>query len=151
MVNYFDFGNENWLALLVAIVANFVIGFVYYAPWFPTGKMWMRYQGIDPATAKPDKNDMMKGLLMMLVGSFLMMLVLGHMLFFTKDMTPFVRAEGEQMNTAFSWALLFWAGFQVPMLLGSVAWEKKPAGMAVINAGYQLISMVVAAMIFVYM
>jgi len=149
MVNYFDFGNENWLALIVAIVANFVIGFVYYAAWFPTGKMWMKYQGIDPATAKPNKNDMMRGLLMMLVGAFLMMLVLGH--FINKDTAGFAKLIGDQMNYAFSMAVLFWMGFQVPMLIGSVAWEKKPAGMAVINAGYQLISMLVAAMIFVYM
>lgn len=144
MQTAFDFGNVNWLALAVAVVANMVIGFVWYAPWFPTGKMWMRYMGLT-ADHKPAQGEMMKGMIMMLVGAFLMMLVLGHVI------GKSVGGVKPDMELALGWGFLFWLGFQLPIVMGAVAWEKKAMGHGLINAGYQLVTMLLAALIFVLM
>lgn len=145
-MNAFDFEYMNWVALAVAIVANFVIGFVWYAGWFPTGKMWMGYMGMDPK-AKPDSGEMMKGLVMMLVGSFLMMLALG-LTVGKKVSGGGITVHQNDVGELMGWALLFWMGFMVPQLLGSLAWEKRPMGLVAINGGYQLVNILVAGLIF---
>jgi len=42
----------NMVAILVAVVANFILGFIWYTPLF--GKVWGREMGYD-SNEKPDK------------------------------------------------------------------------------------------------
>jgi len=46
--NAMNFGDLNWLAIGLGVLAMMILGFVWYAPWFPTGKVWARNMGMDP-------------------------------------------------------------------------------------------------------
>src|SRR5258706_8491767 len=65
----------NYWAILVAVAATMALGFLWYGPIF--GKAWMKEMGI-PAGSKPDPKVMRRGLILMLIGSFLTAFVLAH-------------------------------------------------------------------------
>src|SRR2546426_12141104 len=65
----------NYWAILVAVAATMVLGFLWYGPIL--GKAWMKEMGI-PAGSKPDPKVMRRGLILMLIGSFLTAFVLAH-------------------------------------------------------------------------
>jgi hypothetical protein len=45
-----DFEAISWLGVVLAAVAFFVVGGIWYAPLF--GKLWMRLTGVDEETAR---------------------------------------------------------------------------------------------------
>ena len=59
--------NLNMAAILVAVVVNFFIGFIWYTPLF--GKIWGKEMGYDAKT-KPDPKVMVKGMIFMVIGNF---------------------------------------------------------------------------------
>ena len=65
----------NIVAILVAVVVNFIIGFIWYTPLF--GKAWGKEMGFDP-NMKPDKSLMFKGMAFMIIGNFLFAWVFAH-------------------------------------------------------------------------
>ncbi len=67
--------HPNYWAILVAVAATMVLGFLWYGPIF--GKAWMKEMGI-PAGSKPDPKVMRRGLILMLIGSFLTAFVLAY-------------------------------------------------------------------------
>ncbi|MEA3203865.1 MAG: hypothetical protein QOI63_1545, partial [Thermoplasmata archaeon] len=73
----FSFSGLNWLGLGLAVLFNMVLGFVWYAKWTPTGRIWMREMNV-PMDAKPTGGQMAKGLILMVIGSFLLMFVFAH-------------------------------------------------------------------------
>ncbi|HEX2066088.1 MAG TPA: hypothetical protein VHI93_04675, partial [Candidatus Thermoplasmatota archaeon] len=74
-----DFSLFNWLGFSLAVLANILIGFVWYAPFSPTGKVWLRHQGLDPATMpRPAGGQMAMSMVLMLVGVAAMMFVFAH-------------------------------------------------------------------------
>eukprot|EP01041_Mallomonas_annulata_P041818 gene41818-65974_t len=58
----------NIIAILVAVVANFFLGFIWYTPLF--GKVWGKEMGY-PADMKPETSVFVKGLIFMIIGNFL--------------------------------------------------------------------------------
>lgn len=50
--------NINFTAVLVAVVANFILGFLWYTPLF--GKAWVKEMGFD-MSVKPTSGEMTKG------------------------------------------------------------------------------------------
>ena len=58
----------NIIAVLAAVVANFILGFIWYTPLF--GKAWGKEMGYDP-NMKPEKSAMFKGMAFMLIGNAL--------------------------------------------------------------------------------
>lgn len=121
----------NYLAVLVAAIVGFFVGFVWYAqPVF--GKMWMQWSGISDKKMKDGKKSM--GLLML--GGFISQLVMAYviaMLVGFTGATTFVTG----MITAF-WA---WLGFVATVLLGSVLWEGKPFKLYILNAAHYIVVM----------
>lgn len=61
--------NIFWPAILVGVVANMVIGFLWYGPIF--GKAWAKEAGID-MNERPPTSVMVRATLLMLVGCFFM-------------------------------------------------------------------------------
>ena len=47
-----SFADLNWLAILVAALAFFALGAVWYQPKVMGGR-WMKAAGVDPAKASP--------------------------------------------------------------------------------------------------
>ncbi len=134
--------NINIAAVLVAVAANFILGFIWYTPLF--GKTWGKEMGYDP-TVKPDAKVMAKGMAFMVIGNFLLAWVLAWTLagwqFIpgAEKISPLMNA----MNSSF----FLWLGFYVPVHLGAIVWEKKSWKLFGINAGYHLISLFVVALI----
>ena len=58
----------NWIAILVAVVANFILGFVWYTPLF--GKVWAKEMGMD-MSKKPESGVMMEGMAFIVIGNCL--------------------------------------------------------------------------------
>ncbi|MBK8503446.1 MAG: DUF1761 domain-containing protein [Saprospiraceae bacterium] len=132
----------NFTAVLVAVVINFVLGFIWYTPLF--GKAWGKEMGYDP-NLKPEKSDMMKGMLFMLIGNFLFAYVFAHNIAawtFVPGM-----AEMSPVTSALNAAIFTWLGFYVPGELGATVWEKKSWKLFGINTGYHLASLLVVALI----
>ena len=59
--------NINFIAILVATVANFVLGFIWYTPLF--GKAWAKENGFD-TNVKPTSGELAKGMIFMVIGNF---------------------------------------------------------------------------------
>lgn len=132
----------NYLAILVATIASFFIGFVWYTLLF--GKAWANEMGI-VVDRKPLPSEMIKGLLLNLIGCFLLSYVFAHnnaAWSFVPGMD--VMPIGGQIANA---AIFTWLGFFVPQDLNKVAWERKSWKLFSIDSGYHLLLLFVAAAI----
>ncbi len=136
----------SFVAIAVAVVANFILGFLWYTPLF--GKRWGKEMGYD-MNNKPKTSDFVKGMVFMVIGNFLLAFVLSHNMAAwsfvpeTKTMTP--------MANVMSASIFTWLGFYFPGDLGSVAWERKSWTLFFINTGYHLASLFVVASIITFM
>jgi Protein of unknown function (DUF1761) len=132
----------NMVAILVAVVVNFILGFVWYTPLF--GKAWGKEMGYDP-NVPADKSLMMKAPALMVIGNFLFAYVFAHNIA-AWQYVPGLKEMGTTSN-ALSSALFTWLGFYFPGELGATVWEKKSWKLFAINSGYQLASLLVVAFI----
>ena len=134
----------NMIAVIVAVVANFILGFIWYTPLF--GKAWAREMGFDP-DQKTEGGAIAKGMVTMLIGNFLLAWVFAHNI----GAWSFVPGAEEMaaFETATSAALFTWLGFYLPVDIGAVFWERKSWKLFGINTGYHLITLVLVAMILV--
>lgn len=150
-----NFGGLDWLAIGLSVLAMMILGFVWYAPWFPTGKVWMRNMGMDPANPpRPPGGKMAVSMILMVLGSFLMMFVFAHTNMVYEDAFRNTDTGGEEgydlgMADGLMGAVFTWLGFIVPLNLNGVAFENKPWSMFFVNAGFYLVGLVVAAVLLV--
>lgn len=133
----------NYLAILVGVLANMVIGFLWFGPIF--GKVWAKEMGYE--NMEPDNKAMIKSMVIMIIGSFLTAYVLAHSLFVWKPSSWNLPGDGPAWMYGAYAAFYTWLGFYVPMLLGSVAWESKSWKLFFINAGYNLVSLAAIGLI----
>ena len=136
----------NFVAILIVVVANFVLGFLWYTPLF--GKIWGREMGYD-MNEKPKSSEMSKGMVFMIIGNVLFAWVLAH------NMAAWTFVPGSEdippFQNAMMASIFTWMGFYFPVDLGSVVWERKSWKLFFINTGYHLASLMVAALILSYM
>jgi hypothetical protein len=136
----------NIVAVLVATVANFFFGFLWYTPLF--GKAWAKELGI-VVTGKPPAGALAKGMIMNVIGNFLMAYVFAHNNMawsFVPDMDQMSNVENIMMAAGFTWL-----GFYVPTDLNTVAWEQRSWKFFFINTTYHLGSLIIAATILILM
>lgn len=136
----------NFVAVLVAVAANFVLGFIWYTPLF--GKAWAREMGFD-TSVKPTSGQLAKGMIIMVIGNFLMAFVFAHNI----AAWGFVPGTKELSLTSnvLNATIFTWLGFYVPVDLGVIAWENKTWKLFGINTGYHFMMLLVAALILNYM
>jgi hypothetical protein len=129
------FEGLNLMAVLVAALAAFVVGSLWYTVLF--GKIWMKLAGV-----KKDKKDpyMAVRFLVYLIGQLVMAFVLAHFLIFTNAVSY---VEG------FITVFWLWLGFIAPISIGGVLWEKKSINLFVLNGVYNLIAMGVMSVILI--
>jgi hypothetical protein len=134
-------GHVNYLAVLVAAVAAFVLGWLWYSPVL-FYKPWMRLRGLDPEAAM--KNAKMPG--GKLVIEFARCFVLA-----------FVIARLMGLLGVTSWLIaihagfMLWIGFPLILLTGSVLWDNVPWKVAAIHAGDWLVKLLVIPLIVIAM
>jgi hypothetical protein len=102
----------NLLAVVVAAVAAFVVGGLWYSPML-FGKTYMQLRGLGPGAAKMPVGE--------IVGEFARNLVVAYVL------ARFVALLGVNTLTgALQLGLWVWVGFQAMLLIGAVLHEKLP-------------------------
>ena len=127
----------NHLAVLVAAVAVFVLGWLWYSPLL-FFKPWMRLRGLDPVTAMAGAK-MPAGKLLI---EFIRCLVLAYVI------ACLVALLGiSSWLRAVHLGLFLWIGFPVILLTGSVLWENIPGKVAAIHAGDWLVKLLVIPLI----
>ncbi|HEX8059743.1 MAG TPA: DUF1761 domain-containing protein [Cyclobacteriaceae bacterium] len=136
----------NYLAIVIATVANFFFGFLWYTPLF--GKAWAKELGIT-VTGKPPAGALAKGLIMNLIGNFLMAYVFAH----NNAAWSFVPGMDQMSDGSIimSSAIFTWLGFYVPTDLNTVAWENRSWKFFAINTFYHLGCVLIAAIILTLM
>lgn len=122
----------NHLAVLVAAIVTFLLGWVWYSLLFKS--MWMGYAGV--STMSPSAG--------LLVVQFVLGWVLAYFvaIAISKAPNPNLTASDGIMFGVFS-GIGF---FAVPLLLDYVS-EGRPVGLWLINAGYIVVSMIVIGVV----
>ncbi len=137
----------NWQAILLAMVAAFFFGFLWYGPLF--GKSWAKIMGIK-MDQKPKKEVMMRAFALQILGLFLTTYVLAHT---TQVWRPSVWGVGQDAANAcygFFGGFFTWLGFYVPMQFGKISWENRPWKLFFINASYDFLSLQLIAQILAF-
>jgi hypothetical protein len=134
--------NISMVAILVSVVANFFLGFIWYTPLF--GKAWAKEMGFDTST-KPTSGQLAKGMIIMVIGNFLMAYVFAHNIA-AWSFVPGTK-ELSTMQNIMSAVFFTWLGFYVPVDLSAIAWENKSWKLFAINSGYHFMMLLVAAVI----
>ena len=135
----------NILAILAAVIVNFVLGFIWYAKLFM--KSWAKEMGYDP-NMRPDGKAMAKGMALMVIGNFLFAWILAFNLAGWKFIPG--SAQMGTLSFAINSALSVWIGFFVPIHLSRVVWERHSWKLFFINSGYNLVATGVVAVILAY-
>lgn len=127
--------HTSFVALLTAVAASFVFGFLWYGPLF--GKMWAKLAGIE-CDGNQNKKMPVWPMLIALLNTILQVGCLAYILKMYKTCC------------GYDAAFVVWLGFQVPLLLSSVAWERKPVQLFVLNASFYLLNLLLIAAIIKY-
>ncbi len=146
-------GGTEWLSIVLAAVASFFIGFIWYTPLF--GRAWAREMKMD-LDAKPDPKAMALGMGLGIVGQFLTAFVLWHSI---HGWIPSLWGQTlgvEATNSAaavyaLNGAGFIWLGYFLPQQLNRVAWEEGSWKLVAINASYDLLRLLAMAFILAYM
>lgn len=132
----------NLLAVIVNTILSLGLGFIWFAVLFK--KPWaaeMNYSG-----AKPTPKVMLKSFSIFLIGSFFTSLIFAYIMKIAEFMAAFkILPQGLE---ALSVAFFIWLGFYLPQSLGRVSWEFKSFRLVLINGSYDLVRMILMAMIF---
>jgi uncharacterized membrane protein YeaQ/YmgE (transglycosylase-associated protein family) len=118
----------NYIAVLVASVVSFFVGFLWYSPAL-FGKVWLKLMGIKN---EPSKEGMYKKMVIGFVGTLVTAYVLANL----ATMLGYVSA----MSGATLGALV-WVGFVGTVTLNGVLWENKPWSLWVLNNGHSLVGL----------
>ncbi len=108
----------NMVAVIVAAIASFVIGFLFHGPLF--GKVWMRLADIHP-TGNEKFSEMIPQMLQNIMMNFVCAYVLAMFIFVTSSFYGNVGNVVGGMGIAF-WA---WLGFLVTSTSMDVIWMGK--------------------------
>lgn len=126
--------NVNYLAILVASVASFLLGWLWHSPMV-FGKMWMKLSDMDQKKIDAAKK---KGMAKPILLQFIATLVMGYVLaYFVSYAEAGTIIEGAMVGI---WT---WIGFVATVMIGMVIWEGKPFKLFLINAGHVLVSLIV--------
>jgi len=103
-------------------------------------------------TQKPPAGAMMKGMIIMIIGNFLMAYVFAHNIAVWNPVTwGQAASDMSPVANAFTAAIFTWLGFFVPQDLNRVAWEMKSWKLFLINTSYHLLALFVVALILIMM
>jgi Protein of unknown function (DUF1761) len=127
----------NYLAVLVAAVVVFVLGWLWYSPLL-FYKPWMRARGLDPDAAMAGAKMPVGKLVIEFIRCFVLAYIIAIFLG-SHDVTGWFGAV--------HFGLLLWIAFPVVLLTGSVLWDNTPTKVAAIHAGDWLVKLLVIPII----
>ena len=128
----------NYLAVLIAAVAAFAVGALWYSVLF--GKVWRKEMGMGDMPAS------MGGMGSSMIGGFIATLVLTYVLDY------FLIALGAvTLSAALTIAFWAWLGFIATVMSNIVWYEKKSWTLYFINAAHYLVALLVASAVLAWM
>ncbi|MGE0354015.1 MAG: DUF1761 domain-containing protein [Gemmatimonadales bacterium] len=115
----------NWLAVIVAAVATFILGGLWYGPLF--GKAWMAASGVTEERARQGNPAVIFGLsfVLQLVAAIVLAMFIGPEADLTFSLLAGLSVGAFWVATAFGVVYLF---------------ERRPLGHWVVNALYQIVA-----------
>jgi hypothetical protein len=129
------FSNLSWLHILVAAIAYFALGAIWYSVLF--GKSWVAYQKIDMNAA-----DAKQGTGAIMFGSFIWMFIT------TIGLAIIVnRLHLDNAMSGIKWGLLTGICFSAAAISISYLYVKKPGGLHLIDGLYHVLGQVIACVI----
>ena len=130
---------EISLPAIIAAVANFAIGFLWYGPLF--GKQWMKLLGLKASNTEEGKKEMPK----LLAINFASVLVEAHILAYL------LQKMGVTSSKEGAW-LGFWLGLGIvgTTMLANYLYTKKPRNLFLIDWGYHLVGLIAMGAIIGY-
>jgi hypothetical protein len=136
----------NFTAVVLAALANMVIGMLWYGPLF--GKKWQELMGFTRESMKSMKMTAGQAIVGGCVTALIMSYILAHDAFvwgafFGTSVTPFVFA----LQLAF-W---IWLGYVATTQVGVVLWEGRPWKLFFLNAGNMLVSLIAMSLILTFL
>ena len=137
----------NYWAILVAVLAAWFLGSLWYGPIF--GKAWMKEMNL-PEDFKPEKKDMYKSMGIMFLGALLTSYVMAHSSQIWRPSVWGLTGDQPAYIYGFFGGFFSWLGFNIPIFLNDVAFENKSWKLFWINAGYQFFSLQAMGMILAY-
>jgi len=120
----------NYLAVLIAAVANYAIATIWYAAIF--GKLWKKLTGIQEMKPVP------LNILLVFLGSLVLSYVLYHSIIFGNAYFKMSGIAGGLMGGFWGWL-----GYIAPVTLCTKLYEKKPWGLWLLDNAFWLISLLV--------
>jgi hypothetical protein len=133
----------NYLAVLIAAVAYFMIGWVWHSVLF--GKAWIKLMGFDKLDKKKQQ-AMKKKMGRSMAFNFLTTLVTAYcMAYSVQSGAAFYHVAG--VSLGLQTGFWIWLGFIATSMLNSVLWEGRPFKLYLINVGYYLASFLAVATI----
>jgi hypothetical protein len=134
-------GHVNYLAVLVAAVAAFVSGWLWYSPLL-FFKPWMRLRGLDPEAALKNAKMPAGKLLIEFARCFVLACVIARLMGLLGVTTWLIAIHS---------GFMLWIGFPLILLTGSVLWDNVPWKVAAIHAGDWLVKLLVIPLIVIAM
>jgi hypothetical protein len=130
----------NYLRILVAAVASFIIGGLWYSPVL-FGNYWLKQKKFSPQKMK----NMKKGAALGYFWGFIMAIITALVL------DQFIQAIGvTTISRGILVAFWAWVGFYLTTLVGSMIWEGNSKGLFFVNAGYWLVNLLVMGIVLSY-
>ena len=124
----------NYLAVVVAALANYIIGIIWYSAIFRG--TWLRLSG------QSEMRVSVLSVVLALVGAFLTSYILAHAVIFAGT---YMKTSG--VGLGLTTGFFNWIGFIAPVTLASVLYEKKSWGYWLLNNGFWLLSLLVMGII----
>ena len=118
----------SWIAIVVAAAAKFAIGAAWYAPAV-FGKAWQHDAGVTP-----DASAMPRAIGVQIVGDLIMAYILARFI---------GHYAGDGLLAGALVGFMAWLGFVATVTLGAIVFENRPLRLFGINAGFQLVGIVV--------
>jgi len=126
----------NYLAVLIAAIAFFVVGALWYNDAL-FGKVWRASMGKTDAEFEKDRanTNMAKSFGLMFFSSLLMAYVTAHLV----DLMAVVYPEAGKISLGLMTGFWIWLGYIASYVLTAIAFEDRPWKYYFINTGYWLI------------
>jgi len=129
----------NWLAVLVAAVAYFVLGALWYSKAL-FGTKWAQLTKLDM-----NNPDLKKGMGGMMISTFVLILVV---CFALEILIVKINFE-QELSYGIKLGLLTGLAFATTAVSITYVYERKPTNLYLINTGYHVVGHVIAAIILV--
>ncbi len=131
----------NMWAVLVAGIANMVLGMLWFSPATGLGRAWMKEMRMDPSKIEEaKKKGMGKSYAIAFAAALVMAYVFSHVLDF---------AQAESVKEGLQGAFWMWLGFIATVGVGMVLWEGRSWKLYGIVMSYWLVALLVQSAVLV--